>query len=143
MEMRSYSAQSRGDCFSVGFFPAKTLSEFFCETFSYRPRSRSGRQRRPSVTVQWICLVYGVVCSVCAVLTALETPKLTADFGSTSVDSDPRPQSRCINVIFGNLWHLCGEVPRVRFTATPSKRAIVMGTLLQGEHPGARGPFLG
>lgn len=54
----------------------KTFSGFFSETFSNRPWSRGGRQRRPSVkssvTVQWMCPVYGVFCSVRAVLTAPE-----------------------------------------------------------------------
>jgi hypothetical protein len=36
--------------------------------------------------------------------------------GKLGTNAFPRPQSRCINVILGKLWHLCGEVPRVTLT---------------------------
>ena len=36
--------------------------------------------------------------------------------GKLGANAYPRPQSRCINVILGKLWHLCGEVPRVTLT---------------------------
>ena len=46
--------------------------------------------------------------------------------GKLGANAYPRPQSRCINVILGKLWHLCGEVPRVTLTVDRRTHTVII-----------------